>query len=148
MSPYSWFQLVLFFCHLAGIKSSSPRLDRKGQKARCHIMKENIVIVFLIPEIVTSVSFCPCTMVQNNQESGRKYWAICSSIWSHRSLIQFLCTAGFVRTLRLRSFVHSLAHSRACGKVNHWMSQNDLVYFQSALAFLYFSPHRANRGHE
>ena len=56
---------------------------------------------------------------------------------SHRSLVRLLRTARFARALRCahsltRSLAH-FAHSLARGKVNFWMSQNDLVLSHSAV---------------
>ena len=48
------------------------------------------------------------TMVQNNQEPRRKYWATHSSVRSYRSLIRWLRTARFARALRC---AHSFARS-------------------------------------
>ena len=63
-----------------------------------------------------------CTVGQNSQELGHKYWATRSSICSftrtahlHRSLIHFLRTARFARALRCAHFANSIA----CGKVNY-----------------------------
>ena len=59
------------------------------------------------------------TIVQNKQEWGHEYWATCSFLCLHRSLLYLLrCDI--------------IPHSRACGKVNNKMSQLQAVLVHSA----------------
>ena len=68
------------------------------------------------------------TVVQNNQESGRKYWATCLSVhlFARTLLASLTCSAALIQSLAL------LTHSQACVKVNDKMSQNLVVLNQSA----------------
>ena len=75
-------------------------------------------------------------MVQNNQESGRKYWSTRSSVWSFaRTTHSF---ARFAHAIRCaHSFACSLTHCRARGKVNDRMSQNQAVLNHSGMVSLW-----------
>ena len=54
---------------------------------------------------------CLGAVVQNSQESGPKYWATHSLVYSHCSLIHLLHIACFARALRCAHlFVHSLTY--------------------------------------
>ena len=72
------------------------------------------------------------TVVQNSQESRRKYWVT----RSHHLLIHLLRTARFTRVLHCtHSFARSLIHSRARGEVNDsrclkttWFSPQRFVF--------------------
>ena len=74
-----------------------------------------------------------CTVVWNNQESRRKYWATSLSVRSFaHTAHSFACSALLAP---LRSFVCSLAHfthSQVCRKVGILMSQNQAVLNHSA----------------
>ena len=70
-------------------------------------------------------------VVQNNEESGRKYWATCSSDHS------FSPTAY--------SSARSLTHFCARGKANDSMLQNDLILSHSASSTP--TPHQPVRSH-
>ena len=63
-----------------------------------------------------------CTVVQNCQESGCKYWAICLSVRSHRSLIRLPSTARFTRMLHcVHSFIRSLTYSLPSLWKSEWL---------------------------
>ena len=72
----------------------------------------------------------------SEQEYRRKYWATHSSIPSFaHATYSFACSALQALLARSAELICLLAcwltHSRACGKVNDSMSQNDLVLSQS-----------------
>ena len=83
------------------------------------------------------------TMVWNKQEYRRKYWAVRSLVRSHRSLVRLLQTARFACALRCAHWFAHFAHSLAHGKVNDWMSQNDLVLSHSAASSSLTTPQLA-----
>ena len=79
-------------------------------------------------------------MGKNSQESGRKYWAIRSSVHSFGGTAHsFACSALLASLGRSTALIYSLArsttHSRTCGKVENCMSENNLVLPHSALPF-------------
>ena len=62
-------------------------------------------------------------MIQNNQETSCKYWATCSSIRLHRSLIRLLRPACFARALCCAHLLaHSLAHSMPSSWECEWLN--------------------------
>ena len=81
-----------------------------------------------------------CTVEQNSQETGRKYWATRSFVrlLAHTTLL-FACSALLASLARFAALIHSRARSltdfRARGKVNDLMFQNDLVLPHSAVTY-------------
>ena len=77
--------------------------------------------------------FAQRTMVQNNQESRRKHWAIRSSVHSFtHTTHSFACSALLALLTHSAAPIHSLAYSLTPGKMVDCMSQNDLILSHSA----------------
>ena len=59
-------------------------------------------------QVCPSFSLLACTMVQSSQESGRKYWAICSST---RTAHSFTCSTPPASLARFVALIRSLTRS-------------------------------------